>query len=61
VWVILAHRQVADDAAVRAYLDSMGRRDEMVRWNDAAAFRYDLTAPPAPPDPDFRSGEAKPQ
>jgi hypothetical protein len=55
VWVVLAHKQSPEESAVKAYLDSMGRREEMVRLSDAAVMRYDLTAPPAPPQdaPDF--------
>ena len=43
VWVILAHRQAAEEAAVRAYLDGMGRREEAVRLADAVVWRYDLS------------------
>lgn len=59
VWVIFAHRQSAEEAAVQAYLDSAGRREDQTRWNDAAVMRYDLVAPLAPPDGSVR-GDAKP-
>lgn len=42
VWVILAHRSPAEEAAVMAFLDAMGRREEEVRRADAVALRYDL-------------------
>ena len=42
VWVILAHRSPAEEAAVMAYLDGMGRREEAVRLSDATVLRYDL-------------------
>ncbi len=50
VWVLLAHKQSTEEAAVKAYLDSLGRREEMVRLSDATVMLYDLTAPPAPPE-----------
>ncbi len=56
VWVVLAHRQVREESAIQAYLDSMGRRDEQQKWTDAEVLRYDLTAAPVPPV----EGEVKP-
>lgn len=61
VWVIVAHRQRAEEAAIRAYLDTMGRCEEEVRKSDALALRYDLTAPPAPPTPGFRTDDSRPE
>ncbi|MFO0850856.1 MAG: hypothetical protein U0871_20210 [Gemmataceae bacterium] len=43
VWVIVAHRQSREEAAVRAYLDGMGRCEETVRMTDAVVWRYDLS------------------
>ena len=42
VWVILAHRQTSEEAAIRAYLDGLGTREETVRLSDAVVWRYDL-------------------
>lgn len=44
VWVIVAHRQTSEEAAVRAYLDAIGTCEETFRRSDAVAFRYDLRA-----------------
>lgn len=44
VWVIVAHRQTHEEAAIRAYLDGMGRCDETVRMTDAMMWRYDLNS-----------------
>ena len=46
VWVLLAHRQGTEDAAVRAYLDGLGHCDELTRRSDAVVLRYDLTGRP---------------
>jgi hypothetical protein len=43
VWVIVAHRQSTEEAAVRAYLDGMGRRQDTYRRSDAVVWRYDLS------------------
>jgi hypothetical protein len=43
MWVILAHRSPAEEAAVTAYLDGMGRREEELRRPDAAVLRCDLS------------------
>jgi hypothetical protein len=42
VWVIVAHRQSTEEAALRAYLDGLGDREETVRLSDAVVWRYDL-------------------
>lgn len=42
VWVIVAHRNPAELAAMRARLDAMGCCDEMMRRADADVMRYDL-------------------
>jgi hypothetical protein len=42
VWVLLAHRQPTDEAAIRAYLDGMGTGDVVMRKTDATLLRYDL-------------------
>ena len=42
VWVVVAHRQTHEQAALRAYLDSMGTREEVVGLSDAMVWRYDL-------------------
>ncbi len=42
VWVIVAHRQTTEEAAIRAYLDGMGSRQEILRLSDAVVWRYDL-------------------
>ena len=44
VWVVLAHQTPTDEATLRAYLDSLGRRDEAVSKSAAAVLRYDLSA-----------------
>lgn len=44
VWVLLAHRNPAEEATIRAYLDGMGTRLETRHGADAVAFRYDLRA-----------------
>ncbi|HET6575246.1 MAG TPA: glycosyltransferase family 39 protein [Fimbriiglobus sp.] len=49
VWVVLAHRQTQEETAIQAYLDAMGRREELKKWSDATVMRYDLTTPPAQP------------
>lgn len=43
VWVILAHRQTADEAAIRTTLDGMGTGDVVLRLNDAVLMLYDLS------------------
>jgi hypothetical protein len=43
VWVVIAHRQSSEEAAIRAYLDAWGRCDESVRFCDALVLRYDLS------------------
>ena len=40
-WVVIAHRQKAEEAAIRAYLDAAGDCVEVARGNDAVLFRYD--------------------
>lgn len=43
VWVIVAHRQTSEEAALKAYLESMGRCEDTVRLTDAVVWRYDLS------------------
>lgn len=43
VWVVIAHRQTPEEAALRAYLDGMGTRQEVFRLSDAVVWRYDLS------------------
>jgi hypothetical protein len=43
VWVVLAHRQVKDEVAIRAYLDSLGAGGVAATLRDAVLMRYDLT------------------
>ena len=45
VWVLIAHRNVSEETAIRAYLDSMGICQETLRLTDAVLFRYDLSSP----------------
>jgi hypothetical protein len=45
VWVLLAHRQPTDEAAIRAYLDSLGSGTTMNQRNDAVLLLYDLSEP----------------
>ena len=45
VWVVVAHRQTHEQAALRAYLDSLGTREEVVGLSDAMVWRYDLGGP----------------
>ncbi len=42
VWIIVAHRQATEEAAIRAYLDGMGTCKETLRLADAVVWRYDL-------------------
>ncbi len=41
VWVVLAHRQKSEEAAIRAYLDASGDCVEVVRGSDAVLLRYE--------------------
>jgi hypothetical protein len=43
VWVLFAHRQRHEEAAVRAYLDAFGTGDVVSRRSDAVLLRYDLS------------------
>lgn len=43
VWVIVAHRQHAEDAALRAYLDALGECRETVPLAEASVYLYDLS------------------
>ena len=45
VWVLIAHRNVSEETAIQAYLDSMGTCQETLRLTDAVLFRYDLSTP----------------
>lgn len=44
VWVVLAHRQKSEEAAIRAYLDASGRCTEVARRTDAVLLRYESHA-----------------
>ncbi len=41
VWVVLAHRQQSEEAAIRAYLDAAGDCVEVARRSDAVLLRYE--------------------
>lgn len=43
VWAVVAHRQTHEETAIRAYLDGMGKREELTRRPDAVVMRYDLS------------------
>ena len=43
VWILMAHRQRHEEAAVRAYLDGFGTGEIMMRGTDAVAMLYDLS------------------
>lgn len=60
VWVLLAHRQTAEETAIYAYLDTMGQRVAEHRYADATVARYDLTLPPGPPDRSLRRPSSTP-
>ncbi len=51
VWVVIAHSQRDEEAALTAYLDGMGQREERIKYPDAVVLRYDLSAPPGPRTP----------
>jgi hypothetical protein len=42
VWVLLAHRQPTDEAAILAYLDTMGTGGVVAQRTDAVLLRYEL-------------------
>ena len=44
VWVVLAHRQKSEEAAIRAYLDASGRCTEVARRTAAVLLRYESYA-----------------
>ena len=43
VWILMAHRQRHEEAAIRAYLDGFGTGEIMMRGTDAVAMLYDLS------------------
>jgi len=46
VWVVISHSQRDEEAALTAYLDGLGKREERVTYSDAVVLRYDLSASP---------------
>ena len=43
VWILMAHRQRHEEAAVRAYLDGFGKGEIIMRGTDAVVMLYDLS------------------
>lgn len=43
VWVLMAHRQTHEEAAIRAYLEGFGKGEIIMRGTDAVVMLYDLS------------------
>lgn len=46
VWIVFSHRHKHEESIITAYADVLGRRDQAIVGNGAAAFRYDFSRPP---------------
>lgn len=46
VWIIFSHRHRQEEAIITAYADGLGRRDQLIAADGAAAFLYDFSRPP---------------
>lgn len=47
VWLVFSHRLRDEEATVKAFAETLGRCDRVIRSDGAVAYRFDLSAPPA--------------